>query len=75
MVLDALARALGVHVEDLLGDKADRRPTDASQPRKPGPVGKLQKAFEQAAALPRRQQQKVVEIVTALVHEYTREAS
>ena len=72
-ILGPLAKALGVRVEDLLGTKSEL--PKAASPRKPGPVGRLQKAFEQAAALPRSQQQKVVEIVTALLHEYQRKAS
>jgi transcriptional regulator with XRE-family HTH domain len=72
-VLGRLAKTLGVAVEDLLGGKLDELKPLA--PRKRGPVGKLQKAFEEASALPRRHQEKVVAIVTALVHEYRREAS
>ena len=73
-LLEPLAKTFGVRVEDLLGAKPHPKAPDAS-PRKPGPVGKLQKAFEEASALPRRQQQKVVEVLTALLHEYQRKAS
>ena len=68
-VLPKLARALGVRLEDILNEEP------ILPARKPGPAGKLQRVFEQASALPRRQQQKVIEIVTALLHEYQRKAS
>ncbi len=53
-VLAPMARALGVPVEQLLGD-------DAPQSRRP--AGRLQQVFESAARLPRRQQDKVVEFL------------
>jgi transcriptional regulator with XRE-family HTH domain len=67
-VLPKLAKVLGVSVEQLLGISplADRRP---------GPVGKTQKAFEEVARLPRSQQDKIVEIVEALVNQFKRKAS
>jgi hypothetical protein len=63
-----LAKVLGVSIEQLLGISplADRRP---------GPVGKTQKAFEEVARLPRSQQDKIVEIVEALVDQFRRKAS
>ncbi len=76
LILPPLAKALGVDVEDIIGGKPGThgRANDAVVSRKPGPVGRLRKVFEEASLLPRRQQQKVVDIVTALVHEYRREA-
>jgi transcriptional regulator with XRE-family HTH domain len=67
-ILPKLAKVLGVSVEQLLGISplADRRP---------GPVGKTQKAFEEVARLPRSQQDKIVEIVEALVDQFKRKAS
>lgn len=67
-ILPKLAKVLGVSVEQLLGISplADRRP---------GPVGKTQKAFEEVARLPRSQQDKIVEIVEALVDQFRRKAS
>jgi transcriptional regulator with XRE-family HTH domain len=62
-ILPKLAKALGVHVEDLLGS------TPLASPGRPGPVGKLQRALEQAAVLPRRQQLLVVEFVNTLVQQ------
>jgi transcriptional regulator with XRE-family HTH domain len=58
-VLPKLAQALGVSVEQLLS-------TDITKPRT-GPAGKLRVAFENAAKLPRSQQDRVVEVVNALV--------
>jgi transcriptional regulator with XRE-family HTH domain len=67
-VLPKLAKVLGVSVEQLLGISpiGDRRP---------GPVGKTQRVFEEVARLPRSQQDKIVEIITALVDQYRRKAS
>lgn len=57
-VLPKMARALGVTVEELiLGEE----PTIAH--RRPGPVGRLQRTFEQAAQLPRSQQEKLVVVI------------
>ncbi len=57
-VLPALAGALGVSVDELLG----------VTPQKPAIAkGRLQEAFHAAAKLPRRQQQKIVEVVEALL--------
>jgi transcriptional regulator with XRE-family HTH domain len=64
-VLPRLAKALGVRVEDVLGD----HPTES---RRPGPVGKLQRVFEQASALPRRQQLLVAQFVDTLVQQQRR---
>lgn len=60
-VLPQMAKALRVKVEDILN-----APVVAQ--RRPGPVGKLQRAMEQATTLPRRQQQLVVDFVNTLVH-------
>jgi len=65
-VLPLLAKILGVHVEDLLGDAA------VASTRKSGPVGKLQRVFEQASHLPRRQQELVVQFVTTLLEQQKR---
>ncbi len=60
-VLPAMAKILGVSVEDILA--ASGRPPR----RRGGPVGKLQRVFEDAADLPRSQQDKVVEVLQALI--------
>jgi transcriptional regulator with XRE-family HTH domain len=65
-ILPKLAKALGVRVEDLLGS------APVAAPGRPGPVGKLQRALEQAAVLPRRQQELVVEFVNTLVQRQKR---
>lgn len=67
-VLPKLAHILGVSVEHLV---------DARTPvtRRSGPVGKVRKLFEDVSELPRRQQEKVVEFVSALVEQYKRQAS
>jgi transcriptional regulator with XRE-family HTH domain len=60
-VLPKMAKALGVRVEDILGD------TPIHAVRRPGPVGRLQRIFEQASSLPRREQQLVADFVETLV--------
>lgn len=67
-VLPRLASALGVRVEDILGDQPVEQ-------RRPGPVGKLQRVFEQAVSLPRRQQDLVARFVATLIAEQQRKAS
>jgi transcriptional regulator with XRE-family HTH domain len=62
-VLPAMARALGVSVEEILGERA-------TLPRRAGPVGKLQKVFEQARSLPRREQELVAKFVATLVEQH-----
>lgn len=68
-VLPKLARALRVRVEDILSDA----PVNAV--RHPGPVGEIQRTFEEVRKLPRKQQRKVIEMVQALVEQYKRKAS
>ena len=57
-ILPALARALGVSVDELLG---------VTPPKPAVAKGRLQEAFQAAARLPRRKQQKIVEVVEALL--------
>jgi hypothetical protein len=66
-LLHQLAKALGVRVEDILGEQPVEQ-------RRPGPVGKLQRVFEQAVSLPRRQQDLVARFVATLI-EQQRKAS
>jgi transcriptional regulator with XRE-family HTH domain len=73
-ILPKLAKVLGVRVETLLGE-TDDVPAMPSLASGPGRTGELQRAFEEARKLPRRQQQKVVEFVIAFVNEYKRKAS
>jgi transcriptional regulator with XRE-family HTH domain len=66
-VLAALAKALGVTVEELLGEPKARRA--------PAPGGKVRQVFEAVTKLPRRQQQKIVEVVEALVSQHSDKAA
>lgn len=59
-VLPSLAKALRVNVDELLG-------ITQIKPKRPIAKGKLQQVFEEAAKLPRRQQQKVAEFVEGFV--------
>jgi transcriptional regulator with XRE-family HTH domain len=54
-VLPEMARALAVSVDELLGVTAPKRKKQAAK-------GRLQQVFEEVAKLPRRQQQKVIEM-------------
>lgn len=68
-VLPKLARVLGVQIDHLLDGTADLPKT-----RRAGPVGRVQKVFEEVAALPRKQQERIVETVSALVEQFKRRA-
>jgi transcriptional regulator with XRE-family HTH domain len=70
-VLPKLARVLGVSVENLLSPSA---PVPSVLPRGGGAVGKVRKLFDEVSRLPRSQQQRIVETVTALVEQYRRKA-
>lgn len=65
-VIGKVAAALEVAPAELVGDDAAPR----AQSRKAGPTGKVQKVFEDVAKLPRRQQEKIVQVVAALVSQY-----
>jgi HTH-type transcriptional regulator/antitoxin HipB len=62
-ILPKLAEALGVSIDELLGFKAPRR--------KAVPNGKARQAFEAVSRLPRRQQDQIIKVVTALVAQHT----
>lgn len=62
------ARVLGVSMTELLGEEVQIKRT-----RKAGPTGKVQRIFEDVSRLPRRQQEKIVEFVTAIVRQYEQE--
>ena len=68
-VLPCLAEALGVSIDALLG-------VQPSKPKRQAAKGRLQRVFENASKLPRRQQDKVAEFVEAFVaqHAQAREA-
>jgi len=59
-VLPKMAAVLGVSVDALLG-------VTPPKPKKQAAKGRLQLVFESASKLPRRQQQKIAEVVEALV--------
>ncbi|MBF0548536.1 MAG: helix-turn-helix transcriptional regulator [Candidatus Riflebacteria bacterium] len=61
--LPRIAKALGVKVEDILN-------LETEIPKKNGPTGRLQKIFEEVSELPRGQQQKIIEFVSAFVAQY-----
>ena len=64
-VLPAMAAALGVSVHDLLGEGES-----VAAPSRPGRPGAIRQLFEEVALLPRRQQAKVAEVVSALLKQY-----
>lgn len=66
-LLPEIAALLGVTVDDVLHQTRSRRPGT-----KPGPIGEVQKNFEEVRRLPRKQQRRIVETVQALVNEYKR---
>jgi len=67
-VLPKLADVLGVRIEELLDVQAPsgRRAPAASQAKR---------LFEEVQKLPRRQQQKVLDVVSAIVEQFKRKAS
>lgn len=66
-VLPKLAEVLGIRVENLLLPESQLR-------RRGGPVGKVRRVFEEVSRLPKREQNKIVETVSALVNQYRRTA-
>lgn len=69
-VLPRMAKALGVSIDDLI-----LHGTRKVLAKKPGPVGEVQRVFEEVRQLPRRQQRKIIETVEALLEQYKRKAS
>jgi transcriptional regulator with XRE-family HTH domain len=68
-VLPKMAKAFGVRVDEIIVE-VQAKPLG----KHPGPVGEVQRAFEEVRRLPRRQQLKIVETVHALVEQYKRKA-
>jgi len=62
-VLLPMAEVLGVRVEDILSRKKLKK-------TRSGPVGKVRRAFDDVSKLPRRQQDKILEFLDALVNQY-----
>ena len=67
-VLTKMAKIPGVRLESLVSP-------DATPERMGGPAGRGQKLFGDILFLPRRQQDKVCELVEAFVDQYRRKAS
>jgi transcriptional regulator with XRE-family HTH domain len=65
-VMQKIAAALEGNLTQLLGEEA----VSVRVPRKCGPTSKVQKVFDEVARLPRRQQDKIVEVVWALMTQY-----
>lgn len=61
-VLIPMAQALGVTVEELLGQPSPKRNGT--------PGGRLGQVFQQVGRLPRRQQDKIIEVVQALLAQH-----
>jgi transcriptional regulator with XRE-family HTH domain len=67
-VLPKLAEVLGVSVDVLLG-------VTPPKPKRQAAKGRLQLVFESAAKLPRRQQEKIVEVVEAMVEKHSNDGN
>ncbi len=65
-VVQKAAAALEVSPAELISDGVAPLKTS----RKAGPTGKVQRIFEDVSRLPRPQQEKIVEFVTAIVRQY-----
>jgi transcriptional regulator with XRE-family HTH domain len=65
-VLPQLAEALGVKVEALLAPDEKI----AAKRNGGGPKGKMKRLFEEASGLPRSQQDKIAEFLSAFVNQY-----
>jgi len=68
--LPGLAQALGVQVGDLIAGKST-----APLASRSGPVGQVQRVFEEVRGLPRKQQRKILEMVIALLEQYKRRSA
>lgn len=66
-VVVKLAAALGVTVDQILNA--------TKKPAKPGPRGKLARVLDEAATLPPRQQEQIVQVVQALLLQFRQHAS
>lgn len=65
-VIQKVAEALEVSPAQLIGDHNGLMKTS----RKTGPTSKVQKVFEVVSNLPRRQQEKIIHVISALVTQY-----
>lgn len=64
-VLARIAQALDVSTDELLGTKP-------SSTRAVKPAGKARRVFDAVSRLPRRQQEKIVEVVEAMVEKHSK---
>ena len=67
-VLTKIAHKLGVSTDEILGTKPPSR-TQAAKP-----AGKARSVFDAVSRLPRRQQEKIVEVVEAMVEKHSKAA-
>ena len=65
--LPKLAKVLGVSVEQLVSG-------NAVSTKRSGPIGRAQKVFEEVSKLPRRQQDKLLDVISAYVEQFKRKA-
>lgn len=65
-VLAPMAQLLGVSVEQLLGEASKRKAVAV-------PSGRARLAFDKVSKLPKRQQQKILEVVEAFVNQHANE--
>jgi transcriptional regulator with XRE-family HTH domain len=65
-LLPKMAEVLGVDVVDLLNTNGRR----VTVQRSSRPLGKLRKVFDDVSRLPRRQQEHIAKVVSALVMQY-----
>lgn len=62
-MLAKIADVLGVSADELLG----RAPAAATAKKKGGPNGKVRQVFEEVSTLPRTQQQRILDVVQAML--------
>ena len=65
-----MAEALGVTVEDLLSVDTGKTAARKATKRNSKPAGKVREVFERVSKLPRRQQEHIVNWVSAYVSQY-----
>jgi transcriptional regulator with XRE-family HTH domain len=69
-VLPKMAEALGVTVEDLLNVNAGKTAPRKATKSNGRPAGKVREVFDRVSKLPRRQQEHIVNWVSAYVSQY-----
>ena len=69
-VLPKMAEALGVSVEDLLDVDTKKKGAKKATATHGRPAGKVREVFDRVSKLPRRQQEHIVNWVSAYVSEY-----